>query len=140
VLITRNTASLWFRRVTWLGVAANLALAVPAAAAPARMLAWMGLPPATPLVWVRFAAVLLILVTAFYVPAAMDVYKYTVIAWLSVAARLTGVVFFAFQAPEYRLFGLFDLSFFLPQVILLALAVLPLPFVGAELRETSVTP
>jgi hypothetical protein len=137
--MNRNKAALWFRRVVWLGIGLNLALAIPTLVAPARMLAGMGLPAATPLLWVRFSAVLLILVSLFYIPPAIDLYRHVVIAWLSVLSRLTGVLFFSMQSAEYRLFGLFDLAFFVPEIILLALAVLPLPFAGAELRETSVT-
>jgi hypothetical protein len=43
------------------------------------------------------------------------------VAWLSVAARLAGVVFFVgFQPAAYHQLGYFDLAFFLPESILLA--------------------
>ena len=43
----------WFRRVVWLGILANLALAIPTLLAPERMIAMASLPPATPLLWPR---------------------------------------------------------------------------------------
>ena len=68
----RNAPLVWFQRVLWLGIVANLGLAVPTLVVPERMLAIFSLPAATPLMWPRFAAWLLILLSAFYVPAALD--------------------------------------------------------------------
>jgi hypothetical protein len=116
----------WFSRVVWLGIAANLALAVPTLLMPAQMLAFSRLPMAEPLLWTQFAALLLILLSAFYVPAALDPRRYVLVAWMSVLARLAGVVFFVlFQPSEYRLFGYFDLLFFMPEAALLAAAGRP---------------
>ena len=118
--VERDGAARWFSRVTWIGVAANLALAVPTLIAPERMAAFARVPEPDPLLWLRFAALLLILLSAFYVPAALDPLRYTLVAWLSVFARLAGVIFFVlFQAREYHLFGYFDLVFFVPEAALL---------------------
>ena len=56
-------AGRWFKRVLWLGILANLGLAVPTILAPARMIEFTSLPPATPLVWPQFAALLLVLLS-----------------------------------------------------------------------------
>ena len=45
----RNAPLAWFQRVLWLGIAANVALAVPTLLIPERMLALTSLPPAAPL-------------------------------------------------------------------------------------------
>lgn len=111
----------WFSRVVWLGIAANIALAVPTLLMPARMLAFSRLPITEPLLWTQFAALLLLLLSAFYVPAALDPRRYALVAWLAVAARLAGVVFFVgFQPSEYHMFGYFDLVFFVPEAALFA--------------------
>jgi hypothetical protein len=123
----QNNSATWFQRVTRLGIAANLALAVPTLLAPERMIAFASLPPAVPLLWVRFSALLLVLLSLFYVPAAADCTRFRVVAWLAVVARLAGVAFFAAQPADYRLFGLFDLVFFIPEAILLTLASRPQP-------------
>jgi len=116
-----DNAARWFSRVVWLGIAANLALAVPTLLVPARMLAFSNLPITDPLLWTQFAALLLILLSAFYVPAALDPRHYRLVAWLSVLARLAGVVFFVlFQPREYHLLGYFDLVFFVPEAALLS--------------------
>src|SRR5215203_6366251 len=117
-----NAPLAWFQRVLWLGIAANLALAVPTLLMPERMLVLSSLPPAAPLLWPRFAAWLLILLSAFYVPAAVDAIRYRTIAWLAVGARLAGVAFFLTQAAEYRTLGAVDLVFFVPEAILLLMA------------------
>lgn len=116
-----EVAARWFSRVVWLGIAANLALAVPTMVMPARMLAFSNLPITEPLLWTQFAALLLILLSAFYVPAALDPRRYLLVAWLSVLARLAGVVFFIlFQPQEYHMLGYFDLVFFVPEAALLS--------------------
>ena len=64
---------------------------------------------------------LLVLLSAFYIPAAVDPQRHRAVAWLAVLARLAGVAFFVgLQPREYHLFGYFDLTFFVPEAALLA--------------------
>jgi hypothetical protein len=122
--VVRSKAAVWFGRVVWLGILANFALAIPALFVPERVIAMANLPPAMPLLWPRFAAWLLILLSLFYMPGAIDPYKYRVTAWLSIVSRLAGVFFFwVTQPPEYRLFGTFDFVFLVPEAILLPIAL-----------------
>jgi hypothetical protein len=122
--IQPSQSARWFSRVTWVGVAANLALATPTLLVPQRMLALTGLPTASPIMWLQFSALLLILLSAFYVPAALNPNKYRLVAWMAVGARLAGVIFFlGFQPREYNFFGYFDFVFFVPEVLLLAALV-----------------
>jgi len=125
-------AATWFKRVLWVGIAANLGLALPTLLAPALMMSMSRLPPASPIMWPRFAGLLLILLSVFYMPAGIDPYRYRVIAWLAVMSRFAGVIFFlGFQAAEYRMLGYFDLVFGAPELILL----LRLSSSAAPLRE-----
>ena len=103
----------------WVGIVANLALAIPTLLFPERMMAWIDLPVANPVMWPRFAALLLILLSAFYIPAAVDPDRYRATAWTAVLSRLAGVLFFLTQPREYLMFGLFDLVFFVPELVLL---------------------
>ena len=121
-MVNGTTAARWFRRVVWIGIAANVLLALPTIAAPSQMTAFAGLPTATPDLWPRFAGVTLILLSIFYIPAALDVDRYRIVAWFALLSRLTGFVFFMFE-PGYRLFGFYDLAFLVPQAVLLWLAV-----------------
>ena len=122
--MARSKAAVWFGRVVWLGILANLGAAIPTLLVPDRLIAMLNLPAATPLVWPRFAAWLLILLSLFYMPGAMDVDKYRVTAKLSVFSRLAGVVFFWLTQPsEYRMFGTFDFVFLVPETILLTIAL-----------------
>ena len=115
-----DSARRWLSRVIWIGVVANLLLALPTLISPARSISFSGLPAASPLVWPRFSGLLLILLSAFYVPAAVDPDRYRVVAWMAVGARLAGVIFFVgFQPAEYHMLGYFDLVFFVPELILL---------------------
>jgi len=118
---TPHAALAWFRRVVWLGILANCALAVPTLANPARMIAMSRLPPASPAIWPQFAGLLLILLSIFYIPAALDPVRYWITSWSAVGARLAGVIFFVgFQPPAYHTLGYFDLIFFVPEAILLS--------------------
>jgi hypothetical protein len=113
-------AQRWFSRVVWLGIVANIALALPTLLAPARMIEFVGLPAATPLLWPQFAALLLVLLSLFYMPAAIDPVRYRLVAWLTLVSRLAGLVYFVgFQPAEYHMFGYFDLAFLVPQALLL---------------------
>ena len=121
-IVNDTTPARWFRRVVWIGIVANLALALPTLAAPAQMIEMAGLPTAGTDIWPRFSALLLILLSVFYIPAGQDIDRYRPVAWFAVASRLAGVVFFIGE-PNYRLFMYFDLVFFVPLAILLVLAV-----------------
>ena len=116
-------AGKWFSRVVWVGIVCNLALALPTLVAPEQTMTLTGMPPATPLLWPQFSALLLILLSIFYIPAALDFARYRITAWCTVGARLAGVIFFVgFQPPTYRVLGYFDLVFFIPEAVLLTLA------------------
>ena len=114
-----NRPLLWFRRIMWLGIAANIVAAMASIAWTQGVLRLLGLPEAQPVVWPRFAAFLLILLSGFYVPSALDPVTHRFTAWFAVICRVGGVVFFLVIGGRYRVFGLFDLVFGLPQAILL---------------------
>ena len=122
-MVNNTTAARWFRRIIWIGIVANLLLALPTLAAPSQMTQLASLPTATPDVWPRFSALLLILLSVFYIPAGLDIDRYRVVAWFAVASRLAGVVFFSLEPASYRLFGLFDGLFFVPLALCLFLAL-----------------
>ena len=122
--IRTTTPGRWFMRVLWLGILVNLALAIATLALPAMLLRLNRLPPAEPLMWAQFSALLLILLSIFYMPAGIDPDRYRTIAWLAIGSRLAGVIFFVGTQPaEYRMLGYFDLVFFIPEAILLTMAV-----------------
>jgi len=121
-MINDTTAGRWFRRVMWLGIFANLALALPTIAAPDMLIEFSRLPTATPVLWPRFAGLLLVILSVFYTPAGMDIDRYRIVAWFAIGSRAAGVLFFMPQ-PTYRILGLFDLIFLVPQALLLIVAI-----------------
>lgn len=118
-VIQGEPALWWFRHLMWVGIVANIVIALISITWPADVLAFVSLEPAQPLVWPRFSAFLLILLSIFYVPAAIDPVRNRFAAVFAVICRFGGVAFFALVGGRYILFGLFDLAFGLPQAILL---------------------
>ena len=118
-----NHHLVWYGRVVWLGILANLALAIPALFVPNWLLGLMSLPAADPPMWPSFAANLLILLSLFYMPAANDPVRHRASAWLTLVSRLAGVIFFIGFHRQYLMFGLLDLTFLIPQSILLFLGL-----------------
>ena len=121
-MINDTTAGRWLRRVIWLGIFANLALALPTIAVPDMMIELMRYPTATPVLWPRFAGLLLVILSVFYTPAATDIDRYRIVAWFAIGSRAAGVLFFLPQAT-YRMLGLFDFVFLVPQLLLLLVAI-----------------
>ncbi|NEQ70055.1 MAG: hypothetical protein F6K21_32115 [Symploca sp. SIO2D2] len=117
-----NAYAKWFGYVVLLGVVINIGLSLLAFGFPEWLLGLLGLEPAVPIIWLRFAANLLILLSLFYIPAAIDLNRYQANAWLAVISRLAGFIFFLTQPRDYWLLGLIDFSFFIPEAILLILA------------------
>ncbi len=121
-MINDTTAGRWFKRVMWLGILANLALALPTIAAPDFMIDRIGFPTATPVMWVRFSGLLLVILSVFYTPAATDIDRYRIVAWFAIGSRAAGVLFFLPQ-PTYRMLGLFDGVFLVPLFLLIVVAL-----------------
>ena len=118
-----NSMLVWFRRVMWLGIVANIGVALFSLSQTGVLLEFLHLPEAQPLVWPQFAAFLLILLSGFYIPAALDPVANRFAAWFAIICRFGGVGFFLTIGGGYLVFGLFDFVFGLPQLILLTLGL-----------------
>ncbi len=115
----------WFSRAVWLGIGINLVLSVPGMFVPNATLRFFGLiqAPEDPF-WIAFACLVLVILSLFYVPGAVNPIRYRANAWLAVLARLGGVVFFMWGYPElYLVFGILDGVLFLIQAPFLILMV-----------------
>jgi hypothetical protein len=113
----------WFRAIMWLGIGANVACAFISMLWTEGVLNFLHLETAHPLIWPRFAAFLLVLLSIFYVPSAIDPLAHCYSAALAIICRFGGVAFFTIAGGRYIFFGLFDLAFRLPQAILLLLVL-----------------
>jgi hypothetical protein len=109
-----------FQITVWLGIAVNFAIALAALVDPDWLLRTLGYQTADPNIWPRFAALLLMLLSLFYIPGAQDLDRYRANAVLAVVARVAGVIFFTGAvvlldfAARYFIFGLIDLVFAVP--------------------------
>ena len=95
-----NKYARWFQWAVWIGVIANLVLAIPGIFAPNWTLA-MARQTTSPLdaIWISLASALLVALSIMYLPGAIDPFRYGTNAWLSVLARAGGAARLE-QRPE----------------------------------------
>jgi len=115
-------ALVWFQRFVWLGIAANIVITLTAIFCTQWVIDLVGLEPAYPLAWPRFGAFGILLLSGFYVVAAIDPCRSCWATLFTVLCRFGGLLFFAIVGGRYIVFGLFDLLFGAPQAICLYIA------------------
>jgi hypothetical protein len=115
----------WFGRAVGLGILANLSIAVPGMFQPNAVLGLLRQPPDLDRpIWAAAASMMLVLVSLFYIPGAIDPYRYKATAILSLVARLSGTLFFLVLWPnQYPFVGYLDLTFLVLEAPLLFLAL-----------------
>jgi mono/diheme cytochrome c family protein len=116
------SALLWFQRIVWIGIIANVVLTLTSIIFTEQVIALLALDPATPLVWPKFGAFGILLLTGFYIPAGIDPCRSPFATAFTVVCRFAGFFFFAIVGGRYIAFGLFDLIFGAPQAVFLYLA------------------
>lgn len=94
-----SSVSVWVARHTilvWFGIFLNSLFIVPLLFFPQWMLDLFGIP-LDQLIWARASAGLLMIISVFYVPAAIDFYRYRANAYIVVfPSRTFGATFFFF--------------------------------------------
>jgi hypothetical protein len=94
---TRDTVSIWIVRHTmlvWFGIFLNALFIIPLLFFPRWMLNLFGIP-LEELIWARASAGLLMIISVFYVPAAIDFGRYRANAYIAVfPSRTFGATFF----------------------------------------------
>jgi hypothetical protein len=137
-----NTWLQWFRRLTWIGVAANLGFILPALFQPDLFEATLG-PGASALsyVWLGNAGLMLALATMFYMPAGKDPVRYRLYAWLSVVGRGMAASFWIWQKFRWGLVGPIQQFWILDTVFfVLFLVLLTLGFRGKDAPSSEPAP
>jgi hypothetical protein len=100
-----------FRTAVWLGILLNWSFAFWALAAPAKLMAVLGLGPLADGVWLFNYSVLLAILSCFYIPAAKDPHRYQTSAWLMIVARLVpATTFFVGVAVHFMPQGFLKLG------------------------------
>jgi mono/diheme cytochrome c family protein len=112
----------WYRWLVWAGIVANIIVGTASILFTEQVLALAKVDPATPLVWPRLSAMLIMLLGGFYVPAAIDPCAHRYSAVFTVLCRFAGTTFMFIIGRHYVIFGLFDFIFGAPQAICLYLA------------------
>jgi hypothetical protein len=79
----------------WVGIVLNFILVLALLICPERLLDLFGIPVTQQLIWPRFSALLLGILSIFYIPATFDIDRYRIFAWLAVfPSRTLGALFF----------------------------------------------
>jgi hypothetical protein len=83
-----------FKTLMWIDIVANIIVAAISVICTESVLDFLHLDPARPLVWPCCVAFLLILLSLFCVPAALDPISHRYSAIVSIVCRFGGVAFF----------------------------------------------
>jgi mono/diheme cytochrome c family protein len=78
----------WFSRVVWLGIVVNMLFIVPQVFAPDYINITFGQPVGGPNVWNRAHGMMVLALSIFYVPAALEPLRNPGYSWLLVLSRL----------------------------------------------------
>lgn len=122
-------ADRWFRILVGVGFVANMVFAVPAFFAPRMLEQMMDIGVANSTAWLRNVGILLIILSATYIPVIMDPFRYIILSGIIVAGRFSAAMFFlalllAGNHPDgFWTLAITDLSLSLPQAFLLVRAL-----------------
>jgi hypothetical protein len=124
-----NTYAKWFGRVVWLGIIVNMPFVVASFFFPHPFCNMLGLKPPDPIIWVRTSGMLLFIISVFYIPAALDPFRYKATAIMHILpSRACGSTFFLYsvlfrgQERGFLSIALVDFFFGVTSGILLYLA------------------
>jgi len=91
----------WYTWVTWFGIFLNMLFVVPLVFAPQFILDLLALH-LEPVLWARISGMLLSIISAFYIPASLDLKRYRIHAWLAIfPSRAFGSTFFILAVFVY---------------------------------------
>lgn len=98
--VSGRRALTWFRRTVMLGLVLNAAFFLPGLFAPRVLESWFDFGVTNTLHWLQNVSLLLIIVTACYIPVIQDTFRYIFVTFIIVAGRfgagtlfLLGVLF-----------------------------------------------
>jgi hypothetical protein len=124
-----NIWAKWFGRVVWAGIVVNMFFVVFCFFFPENMCALLHLKQPDPIIWVRTSGMLLFIISIFYIPAALDPFRYRATAIMHIIpSRACGSSFFLYsvllrgQEKGFLSIALVDLFFGVVSAIFLYLA------------------
>jgi hypothetical protein len=124
-----NSYAKWFGRVVWLGIIVNMPFVIGAFFFPYPFCELFGMTPPDPIIWVRSSGMLLFIISIFYIPAALDPFRYRATAIMHIIpSRACGSTFFLYsvlfrgQERGFLSIALVDLFFGVVSGVLLYLA------------------
>jgi hypothetical protein len=124
-----NTYAKWFRCVVLLGIIVNMPFVVATFFFPHQFCDMMHLKHPDPIIWVRTSGMLLFIISVFYIPAALNPFRYRATAIMHILpSRACGSTFFLYsvlfrgQEKGFLSIALVDLFFGLVSGVFLYLA------------------
>jgi len=124
-----NIYAKWFGRVVLIGIVVNMPFVIGAFFFPYQFCELFGMTPPDPIIWVRTSGMLLFIISIFYIPAALDPFRYRATAIMHIIpSRACGSTFFLYsvlfrgQERGFLSIALVDLFFGIVSGVLLYLA------------------
>ena len=124
-----NIWAKWFGWIVWAGIIVNMVFVVFCFFLPENMCALLHLKQPDPIIWVRTSGMLLFIISIFYIPAALDPFRYRATAIMHIIpSRACGSSFFLYsvllrgQEKGFLSIALVDLFFGVLSAIFLYLA------------------
>ena len=134
-----SLAARWFSFVVWLGIVCNLVFVGEQLFAPDSVNVGLGLPAGMPTVWNQAHAVMVLALSVFYAPAALDPLRNPSYSWLLVLSRFMATVLWLFvwkSNPAFLSYLIMDGVFGVTEGILLQAAVQRPNRLGATLLRS----
>lgn len=89
-------ALFWFRALIGFGLVLNAVFFLPGLFAPRLLESWSDLGVTNTLHWLQNVSLLLIIVSAIYIPVMQDPFRYLFVSFLAVVGRFSAGVLFLF--------------------------------------------
>jgi hypothetical protein len=133
----RNVWAAWFRRTVFLGIVVNMFFVIACFFLPRQMCDLLHMKQPDPIIWVRTSGMLLFIISVFYIPGAIDPFRYRATAIMHIIpSRACGSSFFIYsvvfrgQEPGFLSIALVDLFFGVVSAVFLFLAFRTRPASG----------
>jgi len=125
----KNVWATWYGRTVFVGIVVNMFFVIACFFLPRQTFVLLHMKQPDPIIWVRTSGMLLFIISVFYIPGAIDPFRYRATAIMHIIpSRACGSSFFIYsvafrgQEPGFLSIALVDLFFGVVSAVFLFLA------------------